>query len=165
MAHLNHLSGLKRRFDHIKVMTDAGHEDYEPTMVLYREGAMGRSFMVPLNCMWKYMEPKANLDARMWDQEKFDELAGKLEMQKEMFRWVARAMLPRLAEGAEKARAKAEKEEAAIKKAFPDLDIGEDPFEVFASMLFNPPPFEEAQTNGKADRASTAPDREGPLSV
>ena len=76
MAHLNHLSGLKRRFDHIKVMTDAGHEDYEPTMVLYREGAMGRSFMVPLNCMWKYMEPKSNLDARMWDQEKFDELAG-----------------------------------------------------------------------------------------
>ena len=74
MAHLNHLSGLKRRFDHIKVMTDAGHEDYEPTMVLYREGAMGRSFMVPLNCMWKYMEPKANKDMVAWDVQEYNDL-------------------------------------------------------------------------------------------
>ena len=78
MAHLNFLSGIKRRFDHVKVLQEDGHEDYEPTMILYREGAMGRSFMIPLNCMWKYLEPKSNLDARMWDQEEFDKMAGSI---------------------------------------------------------------------------------------
>jgi hypothetical protein len=75
MAHLNWLSSLKRRFDHVKVLQDDGHEDYEPTMVLCREGAMGRSFMVPLGSMWKYLEPKSNADMIVWDRREFDKMA------------------------------------------------------------------------------------------
>lgn len=91
-----------------------------------------------------------------WDEGdvvKFQELAGKQEMLKEMFTWVARMMLPRLAEGVEKARAKKEKEDKAIAQAFPDLD-GEDPIQTFVTMMFTPPQYEEAQTNGNGRHAA-----------
>lgn len=96
------------------------------------------------------------------DKEKFDELAGKMEFLKEAFTWVASMMLPRLAEGVEKAREEKAKKDAAIKKAFPDL-VGEDPIETFANMVFTPPIYEEAQTNGRVDHAATASAGEGPI--
>ena len=96
------------------------------------------------------------------DKEKFDELAGKMEFLKEAFTWVASMMLPRLAEGVEKAREEKAKKDAAIKKAFPDL-VGEDPIETFANMVFTPPIYEEAQTNGRVDHAATASTGEGPI--
>jgi hypothetical protein len=101
------------------------------------------------------------------DTEAFADLENKLVMQREMFVWVAGMMLPRLAEGVEKAREKKAKADAAIAKAFPDL-AGEDPIETFASMLFAPPNFEEASQNGNGSRepshAAPAPGGEGPVS-
>jgi len=100
------------------------------------------------------------------DIEQFQDLAGKLQMLQEMFVWVARMMLPRLAEGVAKAREKEEKEAKAIAQAFPDLGT-EDPIQMFITTMFEPPPtFQpEASQNGRADHAAAAPSPEGPLSV
>ena len=76
MAHFNFLGGLRREFHHVKTLAD-GHEDYEPCMVLMREACPGRSFMVPLSAMWKYLEPEANLDVMNWDRTEFDKLASR----------------------------------------------------------------------------------------
>lgn len=76
MGQINYLGDVKRQFHHVKVLTD-GHEDYEPAMVLIREGNMGRSFVVPLSCMWKYLDPKDNHDVAGWDRIEFDRLAGR----------------------------------------------------------------------------------------
>jgi len=94
------------------------------------------------------------------DQEAFENLVGKLQMQQEMFVWVARAMLPRLAEGVEKARERERKEAQTIAQAFPDLGT-EDPVQAFISMMFTPPNFEEASQNGRADHAAAASGPEG----
>jgi hypothetical protein len=99
------------------------------------------------------------------DEEAFEQLVGRLQMLQEMFVWVARAMLPRLAEGVEKAREREAKEAKAIAQAFPDLGA-EDPIQAFVSKMFEPPPtFQEASQNGRADHAAAAPSTEGPLSV
>jgi len=94
------------------------------------------------------------------DQEKFQALQGKMDMLKEMFVWAARQMLPRLAEGVEKARKREAEEAAAIAQAFPDLGT-EDPVQMFISMMFEPPTFQEAQANGKPDRATAEPAEQG----
>ena len=95
------------------------------------------------------------------DIAEYQKLAGKMDMLKEMFVWVAKMMLPRLAEGVKKAREKKEKDDAAIAEAFPDLAGGADPVEEFASMLFTPPTFEEASTNGKSHSTATPSDPAG----
>jgi hypothetical protein len=108
------------------------------------------------------LQMQAALDAG--DQAAFEDLAQKVQMQREMFVWVASMMLPRLAEGVERAREKKAKTDAAIAQAFPDL-AGEDPIETFATMLFTPPNFTEASQNGRheASHAATSPGGEGPL--
>jgi hypothetical protein len=88
------------------------------------------------------------------------ELTQKLQMQQEMFTWVLSMMLPRLAEGAAKAKEKAEKRDKAISEAFPELGA-DDPVNVLASMLFEPPHYEEASQNGRADPDPSSPDPEG----
>ncbi len=95
------------------------------------------------------------------DKEAYDDLVGKLEMQREMFTWVLTMMLPRLAEGAKLAREKKAKADAVIADAFPELG-DDDPVQVLATMLFQPSPgFEEAQQNGKPDHASASSGPEG----
>jgi hypothetical protein len=99
-----------------------------------------------------------------WTEEDiaaYQGLAQKQEMLKEMFVWVARMMLPRLAEGVTKAREKKAKDDAAIAEAFPDLAGGTDPVEEFAAMLFTPPTFQEASQNGKPDPAPASATAEG----
>ena len=77
MARVDYLGGLRKRFDHIKVLTD-GHEDYEPSMVLYREAEPGRCFIIPQGAIWKYIEPKDNLNVQAWDRREFDMMASKV---------------------------------------------------------------------------------------
>jgi hypothetical protein len=98
--------------------------------------------------------------AEAGDEETYNDLTGKLQVQREMFTWVLSMMLPRLAEGAKLAREKKAKADAVIADAFPELG-DEDPVEVLAAMLFKPPGFEEAQNNGKPDKASAPSNREG----
>jgi hypothetical protein len=94
------------------------------------------------------------------NQELFSELSGKLGMQREMFSWVLSKMLPRLAAGAKMAAEKKAKRDAAIADAFPELG-DDDPVEVLVTMLFQPPRYEEATQNGKADRATADPGEQG----
>lgn len=98
------------------------------------------------------------------DKDAFDAAARRLEIQREIFTWLLRAMLPRLAVGKKLAEEKKAKEDKLIAEAFPDLGE-DDPAEVLAAMLFVPPTFEEASQNGKAPDPAPAPDREGPVSV
>lgn len=54
-----YLGNLRREYHHIKQFR-AGELDpeYEPTMVLFLEGRLGRSAMIPLESAWKYNEPE-----------------------------------------------------------------------------------------------------------
>jgi len=78
MAHINFLGGLKREYHHLMVLVE-DREEYEPAMVLIRPTLMGRSFWIPLSCMWKYLEPKSNRDVMRWDHQEFDQLARSIE--------------------------------------------------------------------------------------
>jgi hypothetical protein len=87
MAHINHLGDLKRELHHIKTIDGDefnGRPKYEPCMVLLKNSLMGRSFMIPLSAMWKYIEPKDNRDARMMDRQDFDLLAAPVLFKKRM---------------------------------------------------------------------------------
>jgi len=89
------------------------------------------------------------------DQETYNELVARLQMQREMFSWVLAMMLPRLAAGAKQAREKQAKRDRVIADAFPELG-DQDPVEVLVNMLFQPPHFEEAAQNGKPTDRTTA---------
>lgn len=58
---LNYLGGLKKEIHHVKQMVD-GAETYEPAMVILRRERPGRSFIIPLGAMWKYLDPSDNRD-------------------------------------------------------------------------------------------------------
>jgi len=89
------------------------------------------------------------------DEELFNELAGRLTMQREMFAWCLSMMLPRLAAGAKQAAQKKAKRDAVIADAFPELG-DQDPVEALVQMLFQPPHFQEAAQNGKPSDGTTA---------
>jgi hypothetical protein len=93
------------------------------------------------------------------DKDAYDDLAGKLEIQREMFNWMIPLMLARLAPGVRVARERQEKEKAAIAEAFPDLGV-DDPAAAFADMMFAPPEWKEG-FNGEPDHGPVSPDREG----
>ena len=92
MAHLNQLGGLRREYHHLKVLRD-GHEDYEPSMVLMTDAAMGRSFVIPLDSMWKYLDPKDNRDMMLWDQNEFDKMAQTVYFRRQITFGAARRQL------------------------------------------------------------------------
>jgi hypothetical protein len=75
---IKYTGGLKREYHHVKVTTGDGQEDYEPCMILLREERQGRSFAIPLSCLWKYLEPGDNKDMRKVDQQEFDRMARKV---------------------------------------------------------------------------------------
>ena len=58
---INYLGNLKREVHHVKI---DGTDKYEPTLVLYVEGRLGRSSMIPLSSMFKYDEPETDDDKR-----------------------------------------------------------------------------------------------------
>jgi hypothetical protein len=59
---INYIGDLKRRFDHIKVLGNDEIEEYKPAMVIYKENMPGISFCILTDAIWKYVEPKDNLD-------------------------------------------------------------------------------------------------------
>jgi hypothetical protein len=69
----NYISELKREFHHIK---KAGDEDngYEPAMVILNPAKHGKSFIIPVEAFWKYIEPADNREC--WERSKmeFDEI-------------------------------------------------------------------------------------------
>ncbi len=78
MARINFLGDLKRELHHVKAMSGTGEEKYEPAMFIFKENLMGRSFIVPLSCLWKYLEPGANVDMQRADAAEFTRMAEKI---------------------------------------------------------------------------------------
>ena len=73
---INYLGGLKREIHDIKVEGSDG--GFEPAMVIRMEGHMGRSFIIPLDCFWKYIEPDDNLDATDSDMKEFKKIMDRI---------------------------------------------------------------------------------------
>jgi hypothetical protein len=59
---INFIGELKRRFDHIKIVNQDEIEEYKPAMVIYKESLSGVSFCITTDAIWKYIEPRDNLD-------------------------------------------------------------------------------------------------------
>ncbi|MDD5523677.1 MAG: hypothetical protein PHV90_00405 [Smithella sp.] len=59
---INYIGDLKRRFDHIKVLGNDEIEEYKPAMIIYKENMPGISFCILTDAIWKYVDPKDNLD-------------------------------------------------------------------------------------------------------
>ncbi|PKN36692.1 MAG: hypothetical protein CVU62_13240 [Deltaproteobacteria bacterium HGW-Deltaproteobacteria-2] len=59
---IKYISDLKRRYDHIKVVNQDEAEEYKPAMVIYKEDMPGMAFCILTDAIWKYIEPRANLD-------------------------------------------------------------------------------------------------------
>ena len=78
MAQLNFIGGLKKEFHHVKAINGSGEEKYEPAMFLLRDELLGKSFCIPLSCLWKYLDPKDNLDMRQMDALEFDKMCNKV---------------------------------------------------------------------------------------
>jgi|GEM_PF-2856078 hypothetical protein len=70
---LYQLGGLSREYHHIADRNKVPVV-YEPTMVILNERMKGRSFHIPQEAMWKYIEPKDNQDAIDADQRDFNEI-------------------------------------------------------------------------------------------
>lgn len=78
MSQHNWMGGLTREIHHVKLMRD-GEDTYEPTMVIRRNTRPGRSFMIPIDCLWRYVEPSQNMDrpTRKSDLAEFKKLVFK----------------------------------------------------------------------------------------
>ncbi|MFH1740055.1 MAG: hypothetical protein ABIH23_13680 [bacterium] len=72
---ISYLGGLRKEFHHVKTGTESG-DDYEPAMVVMKHELKGRSFIIPLEAMWKYLDPKDNVEARVQDRRSFMLLRG-----------------------------------------------------------------------------------------
>ena len=70
MSQVSYLGGLKKEYHHIKLGTESG-SDYEPAMVILKEQLKGRSFIIPLGSLWKYLDPLMNQDKFAADREEF----------------------------------------------------------------------------------------------
>lgn len=51
----NYLGGLHRELHYVKKI--GGEEGYEPALFVFNHHKKGRSFVVPLSAMWKYVDP------------------------------------------------------------------------------------------------------------
>ena len=96
---INFLGGIKREMHHVKQVRD-GQDRYEPAMFIIREELKGRSFIVPLSCLWKYLDPKDNVSMRQLDAIEFDRLANKIYQQRMFMSGVRGETSKQLAEDA-----------------------------------------------------------------
>ena len=83
MAHINYLGGLSREFHHVKVGNDQDSK-YEPCLVIINETAprfKGQAFIVPLSCLWKYMEPWWTMSADRIDLEEIMNVTWQLALE------------------------------------------------------------------------------------
>jgi hypothetical protein len=70
---ISYVRHLKREYHHV-ARTDAEPIIHEPTMIIFDENRQRRSFQIPQEAIWKYLDPKDNKDAREWDGDDFEEL-------------------------------------------------------------------------------------------
>lgn len=85
---VNFLGGLRKEIHHVKQMVD-GSEKYEPAMVILSHSKKGRSFIIPIGAIWKYIDPSDNQDevTTARDRQDFIALAKKIA-------WVREFSLP-----------------------------------------------------------------------
>jgi len=59
---INYIRGITRSYYYAKVKGADNEDDYQAAMVITRETAPGRSFWITRDAIWKYIDPKDNLD-------------------------------------------------------------------------------------------------------
>lgn len=59
---INYIRGLQRSYDYAKVMGSDNEDEYQAAMVITRETAPGRSFWLTRDALWKYIEPRDNME-------------------------------------------------------------------------------------------------------
>lgn len=76
MAYINYMGGLRKEIHHIKV---GDGETYEPAMVIFKENMLRQSFIITLDAMWKYLDPRDNIDAMPTDREEFAGIVTRID--------------------------------------------------------------------------------------
>lgn len=65
MSHISWIGGLRKELHHVAKATNADWtQEHEPAMVIFCRTAPGRSFIIPLSAMWKYLDPCDNNDEK-----------------------------------------------------------------------------------------------------
>lgn len=59
---INYIREIKRSYDYAKVKGADNEDEYQAAMVITRETAPGRSFWITRDALWKYIEPKDNME-------------------------------------------------------------------------------------------------------
>jgi len=59
---INYIHGIKRSYDYARVRGADNEEEYQAAMTIMKESAPGRSFWITREAIWKYIEPKDNLE-------------------------------------------------------------------------------------------------------
>jgi len=59
---IRHIGGLNRSYDYAMVKGADNEDEYQAAMVITRETAPGRSFWITRDAIWKYIEPKDNME-------------------------------------------------------------------------------------------------------
>jgi hypothetical protein len=74
------ITGLSREYHHIKVRKE-NDEEWSPAMVITRNRIKGRSFIILLEGLWKYLDPINNSDPKVLaaDMEEFEKLMSRCE--------------------------------------------------------------------------------------
>ena len=72
---IRYISDLKRRYDHIKIVNDEV-EEYQPAMIIYKPDMLGISFAITIDAIWKYIEPRDNMEPETirLDVEEFNKI-------------------------------------------------------------------------------------------
>lgn len=73
---IQYLGGLKRQYHHYKTNRDEAVSEYQPAMTILHEGKKGRSFVILLEAMWKYLPPADNRNAAEADLKEFRALTN-----------------------------------------------------------------------------------------
>jgi len=73
---ISYISGLRREYHHIKTNREDS-QGYEPAMVILHQGKKGKSFIIPIDSIWKYIDPINNQDAQPSDLEAFKDIVNR----------------------------------------------------------------------------------------
>ena len=73
---IRYISDLKRRYDHIKIVNQDEQEEYQPAMIIYKPDMLGISFAITIDAIWKYIEPRDNMEQETirLDVEEFNKI-------------------------------------------------------------------------------------------
>jgi hypothetical protein len=92
---IRYIAGLNRSYDYAKVKGADNEDEYQAAMVITRETAPGRSFWITRDAIWKYIEPRDNMEdstaasdrmefQKLMDRNQFAQKTAVTPMQRQM---------------------------------------------------------------------------------